>query len=45
MCLFSVGVYKLFFKIFEFVLNYFGVKVEEVLYVGDNVDLDYKLVM
>lgn len=41
-CSFNAGVYKPSPKIFELVLNHFGVKAEEALHVGDNVDLDYK---
>lgn len=41
-CSFDVGVCKPSAKIFELVLNNFGVKAEETLHVGDNVGLDYK---
>lgn len=41
-CSFNAGVYKPSPKIFELVLNHFGVKAGEALHVGDNVDLDYK---
>lgn len=44
-CFFDVGICKFVLEVFYFVLFYFDVKVEEVLYVGDNFDLDYKLVI
>ena len=44
-CSFNAGVYKPSPKIFELALNHFGVKAEEALHVGDNVDLDYKPAM
>lgn len=41
-CSFDVGTCKPSPEIFELVLSNFGVKAQETLHVGDNVDLDYK---
>lgn len=41
-CSFDVGICKPSPGIFELVLSHFGVKPEETLHVGDNVQLDYK---
>ena len=41
-CSFDVGICKPSPQIFELVLSNFGVKAQETLHIGDNVELDYK---